>query len=180
MNEHRNITLKQDPATGEPVARRLKRLADELAELLVDDQKGQVFLQIYPAGHEKGVVLRAIASPTLVIPMNEFQGSSRPGLADFREVAENLRDLEDDVHDLARAVTVLDDYVGLALDRCRWDDGDEVTYRLNPETVENLLFLAADARRRAEYFRDCFVDAAIYPFTADGAQAAEVDGEVRP
>ncbi|MCO6180268.1 hypothetical protein [Ciceribacter sp. RN22] len=180
MNEDRNITLKQDPATGEPAARRLKRLADELAELLVDDQKGQVFLQIYPAGHEKGVVLRAIASPNLTIPVSEFRGSSRPGLADFREVAENLRDLEDDVHDLARSVSVIDEHINLIFDRARRDDADEVIHRIDLETVRNIQFLSADTRRRAAYLRDCFDDAAVYPFTADGAQAAEVNGEVRP
>lgn len=177
MNTEMDTTAKPVGATGEPAARRLKRLADEIAELLVDDQGGQLFLQIYPEGHEKGVALHAIASPGLSIPVTEYKRAPRPGLADFREVAENLRELEGDVHDLARAVTVLDDYIELALDRGRWDDGDEVTYRLGPEAIENILFLSADARRRATYFRDCFTDAAIYPFTADGAQAADSNTE---
>lgn len=177
MNGTINITTKPLGATGEPAARRLKRLADEIAELLVDEQGGQFFLQIYPEGHGRGAALRAIASPQLTIPVSEFRGSTRPGLSDFREVAENMRGLEGDVLELARAVTVLDDYIELALDRARWDDGDEVAYRLNPETVENLLFLAADARRRAEYFRACFADAAVYPFRADGVQAAEDNTE---
>lgn len=177
MNANTNTMAKPLGATGEPAARRLKKLADEIAELLVDDQGGQLFLQIYPEGHEKGVALHAIASPGLSIPVTEYKRAPRPGLADFREVAENMRDLEDDVYDLARAVTVMDDYANLALDRGRWDDGDEVAYRLNPETVENLSYLSADARRRAEYFRACFADAAVYPFTADGAQTAEDNRE---
>ena len=181
MNVQTNTTSKPVQATGqhpgEPAARRLKKLADEIAELLVDEQGGQFFLQIYPEGHERGVTLRAIASPQLAIYVSEFRGSPSPGLADFREVATNMRALEEDVNDLARAVKVLDDYTHLTLDRGCWDDSDEVTYRLGPETVANLLFLSADARRRATYFRDCFVDAAVYPCTADGAHPAEAGAE---